>query len=50
MSDECSTPQSIKPLASRREGMNFAPVKKRVHEDMSSIVVGDARKALFQYY
>ena len=26
-----------------------APIKKRIHTDMSSIIVGDARRVLFVY-
>lgn len=29
--------------------ITYAPIKKRIHTDMTSIVVGDARKVLFGY-
>lgn len=31
-----------------RRKMLYAPVKKRVHTDMTTVIVGDARKALFR--
>ena len=29
--------------------VTFAPTKKRIHTDMSTVIIGDARKALFRW-
>ena len=49
---ECSTHPSSPPYdpshSAAERDVTYAPTKKRIHTDMSTVIIGDARKALFR--
>ena len=43
-----SPPYDPSRVAKERD-VTYAPTKKRIHTDMSTVIIGDARKALFRW-